>query len=222
MTARDTFLERVRQAVAEGNRLSPTPPLDERGGIGYQGAGPDLVQRFAAELTAAGGVPIIAADAAAALAAIRTILETKQARRLLLGGGIVERLGLAAQLADAGYQVVTPADVNQQASREPFFAADAGISGVEHLIAETGSLVMATTPGEPRSVSLLPPVHIAVAVRSQIMPDLFDLFSVEKTPSSCLTLITGPSKTGDIELKLVTGVHGPGEVHVILIEADTV
>ena len=50
------------------------------------------------------------------------------------------------------------------------------------------------------------------------MPDLFDLFPEGgRDMPSCLTLITGPSKTGDIELKLVTGVHGPGEVHVILI-----
>ena len=102
------------------------------------------------------------------------------------------------------------------------FAADVGISNVHRLIAETGTVVMATEPNEPRSVSLLPPVHIAVAERSQLLPDLFDLFDLfspsrpANLPPSCLTLITGPSKTGDIELQLVTGVHGPGEVHVIV------
>ena len=68
-------------------------------------------------------------------------------------------------------------------------------------------------------MSLLPPVHIAVADRSQLLPDLFDLFRQlppEEMPS-CVSLITGPSKTGDIELRLVTGVHGPGEIHVVLI-----
>jgi L-lactate dehydrogenase complex protein LldG len=72
---------------------------------------------------------------------------------------------------------------------------------------------------------LLPPVHIAIAWRSQILPDLFDLFpsgaagAQEADLPSCWSLITGPSKTGDIELRLVTGVHGPGEVYVVLIES---
>ena len=65
-------------------------------------------------------------------------------------------------------------------------------------------------------------MHIAVARPRQILPDLFDLFDLfasgdGNVPPSCLTLITGPSKTGDIELKLVTGVHGPGEVHVMIV-----
>ena len=81
---------------------------------------------------------------------------------------------------------------------------------------------MLTRPEQPRSLSLLPPVHIAVARREQIVADLFDWFDdqqrdIHKLPA-CVSIITGPSKTGDIELKLVTGVHGPGEVHVILLE----
>ena len=100
--------------------------------------------------------------------------------------------------------------------RDPVFAADLGISCPAHLLAETGSVAMFTSD-EPRCVSLLPPVNIVLARSSQIVPDLFDLFKgrEDKMPS-CLTLITGPSKTGDIELKLVTGVHGPGELHVII------
>src|SRR5204863_1255 len=102
-----------------------------------------------------------------------------------------------------------------------YFAADLGVSGIFWAIAETGSLIMASRPADPRSLSLLPPVHIAVVGSDQLLPDLFDLF-VELEPSksqlpACLSIITGPSKTGDIELKLVTGVHGPGELHVILI-----
>jgi L-lactate dehydrogenase complex protein LldG len=106
---------------------------------------------------------------------------------------------------------------------EPFFAADLGISGVDYLVAETGTVVLHSSPNQPRSLSLLPPVHIAIAERRQLVPDLFDLFPSslnESAPAlpSCITFITGPSKTGDIELRLVTGVHGPGEIHVILID----
>ena len=107
--------------------------------------------------------------------------------------------------------------------RDAFFAADAGVSGVDYLVAETGSIALRARPDQPRSLSLLPPVHVAVADRRQLLPDLFDLFeerlwAEEQGLPSCLSLITGPSKTGDIELRLVTGVHGPGEVHVVLID----
>jgi L-lactate utilization protein LutC len=111
-----------------------------------------------------------------------------------------------------------------EADRDALFAADLGISGVAYLVAETGSVVVASRPDEPRSLSLLPPVHIAVANRDQLVADLFDLFAAlgpgggtAPAMPSCLTLITGPSKTGDIEMKLVTGVHGPGELHVVLV-----
>ena len=78
---------------------------------------------------------------------------------------------------------------------------------------------MRSSPDQPRSISLLPPVHIALAERRQLVPDLFDLFPQLGTLPSCLTLITGPSKTGDIELRLVTGVHGPGTVHVLMLDS---
>jgi L-lactate dehydrogenase complex protein LldG len=106
------------------------------------------------------------------------------------------------------------------ADKADYFAADVGISGVDYLIAETGSVVLLTKPDQPRSLSLLPPVHIAVARREQILPDLFDLFDDPLRGGAplpaCVSIITGPSKTGDIELKLVTGVHGPGEVQVVI------
>jgi L-lactate dehydrogenase complex protein LldG len=69
---------------------------------------------------------------------------------------------------------------------------------------------------------LLPPVHIAIVERAQIVPDLFDMFAIlgrqiETGLPTNLAFITGPSKTGDIELTLITGVHGPGKWHVIVI-----
>ena len=108
-----------------------------------------------------------------------------------------------------------------QAQREAFFAADVGVSGADYLIAETGTVVLATRPDQPRSLSLLPPAHVVVAHAGQIIPDLFDLPGLIEEPPACLSLITGPSKTGDIELRLVTGVHGPGELHVVLLTTTT-
>jgi L-lactate utilization protein LutC len=219
---RDAFLQRVRQAVAAGNQAGAAAPLPERGTVGYQGSGADPVARFCAELTAAGGRPHRVADDAAAVACILDLLAEKSARRVLLSASLIlERLGLADRLRAAGLEVTSSDTLPPAAGREPFFAADVGITGVDYLIAETGSVVLLAAREEPRSVSLLPPVHIAVAERRQLLPDLFDLFDPQRWqgqgPPSCLSVITGPSKTGDIELRLVTGVHGPGAVHVVLL-----
>jgi L-lactate utilization protein LutC len=219
-TSRDDFLQRVRQAVARGNRPGTAPPLEPRGQVGYQGAGTDPVGRFRDEFQAAGGVlhPVPGPEAAAL--EVLELVRARSARRVLLGRGeFLDPLGLAERLPGLGVEV-TRVDM-PDAGRDSLFAADIGISGVHGLIAETGSLVAWAQPEEPRSLSLLPPVHIAVAHRRQLIPDLFDLFDSVSLPS-CLTLITGPSKTGDIELRLVTGVHGPGEVHLVFMDPGPV
>jgi L-lactate dehydrogenase complex protein LldG len=219
MSPREAFLTRVKEAVAAGNRAGAAPKLPERSGVGYQGAGADPVARFCAELANAGGRAYLAADAMTVVRTIQSIVRPLNARKIILSrGGLIDRFDLVARLKEIGLEPTTLDEVAHH-PQEEFFKADVGITNVHRLIAETGSVVVASQPNEPRSISLLPPVHIALAERSQILPDLFDLFdlfSPMTPPPSCLTLITGPSKTGDIELKLVTGVHGPGEVHVIL------
>jgi L-lactate dehydrogenase complex protein LldG len=226
-SSHETFLQRVQQALREGNRPGDTADLPPRGATGYQGAGPDPVAHFAAQLTAAGGKPYVVADREAAVERALELVRSSAARTALLGhGAFIDTLGLADPLRAAGIDVTTADSWTAEKCREPFFAADIGITGVDFLIAETGSVIVQSRPGEPRSFSLLPPVHIAIAHQAQIMPDLFDLFTkLGSKPAdtgrlkmpSCLTLITGPSKTGDIELRLVTGVHGPGEIHVIIV-----
>jgi L-lactate dehydrogenase complex protein LldG len=233
MNPRDAFLTRVREAVVQGNRVGAIPGLPERVSVGYQGAGADPVARFCEELRGAGGRPCVAADKEAAWQAVRGVIAAKGARRILVGrGGMLDRLDLVGRLRHEGLAVTTTdsltasgGGIRNSVVRDAFFAADVGISNVEHLVAETGSVVVATGPDQPRSLSLLPPVHIAIADRKQLVADLldlFDLFSPVDCPGkhlpACITLITGPSKTGDIELRLVTGVHGPGEVHVIICD----
>jgi L-lactate dehydrogenase complex protein LldG len=218
-TERDRFLAAVRSAVTAGNLAGGAPSLPPRAGVGYQGAGNDPVGRFAAELAAAGGVCRVVANREAAVAAVLELLRQKSARRILLGTGpVIDALDLASRLREMG--VVTS---DAGADREAWFAADVGVTGVDYLVAETGSIALLTSPRQPRAFSLLPPVHIAVADRGQLLPDLFDLFEQPGVDPAnlpaCVSLITGPSKTGDIELRLVTGVHGPGEVYVVLIDS---
>jgi L-lactate utilization protein LutC len=221
MTPRDAFLARVRQAVAQGNQAGAVPPLPERGTVGYQGAGSDAVACFREAFSAAGGFFHAVPDAGSAILRVLDIAQTRSAHRVLLGGNpFLDTLPLHSALTAAGLEVRRAGE----ASREETFAADLGISSVDYLIAETGSLALATRPDQPRSLSLLPPLHIVVAHPGQIVPDLFDLLTPTRWPAglpTSLTLITGPSKTGDIELRLVTGVHGPGEVHVVLLARST-
>jgi L-lactate utilization protein LutC len=220
-TTREQMLQRIRDGVLEGNRAGGNPPsIPERGQVGYQGAGADPLARFRETFAAGGGQLHVVDDHAGAVMFVLDLVRSRSIRRLLLGHGeVLDAVPIVEPLRAAGIEIV---DV--MAEREEWFRADMGLSGVDYLIAETGSVVLASRREQPRSLSLLPPLHIAVAERRQLLPDLFDLFSSiaprsEDLPA-CLSVITGPSKTGDIELRLVTGVHGPGEIHVVLIESE--
>jgi L-lactate dehydrogenase complex protein LldG len=98
--------------------------------------------------------------------------------------------------------------------------ADAGITGVQAAIAATGSLVLESGPGRPRAASLLPPRHIALVGRSQILRSVEAWVgsgpALEKAANT--TFITGPSRSADIEMIVTLGVHGPGEVYVVLVD----
>jgi L-lactate utilization protein LutC len=217
------MLQRIREAVAAGNRAGGSPALPERGAVGYQGAGGDAVARFRAEFAAAGGLTHLVADHAAAAVVVLDLVRARSASRLLLGGGdVLTALSIVEPLRAVGVEVVEVGTLGKATDRDTLFRADFGLSGVDYLVAETGSVILTSRPEQPRTLSLLPPIHVAVAERRQILPDLFDLFAalgakLEELPA-CVSIITGPSKTGDIELRLVTGVHGPGEIHVVLID----
>jgi len=97
-------------------------------------------------------------------------------------------------------------------------SADIGLTGCDAAIAETGSLVLLSGEGKPRTASLLPFEHITLLRQSDIyftMSDFFDKRG-EVSKASCINIITGPSRTADIELSLTLGVHGPGKVIVVI------
>jgi L-lactate utilization protein LutC len=111
---------------------------------------------------------------------------------------------------------------DKDALRTACATADIGISSVDYALAETGSMVMIASPEQARLVSLLPPVHVAVFPKSKILVGLDELFTLLPKPAertSSMVFITGPSRTADIEQILVRGVHGPREVHVVIVEA---
>ena len=98
--------------------------------------------------------------------------------------------------------------------------SEVGITSANYALADTGTLVMLSGPEEPRLISLLPPSHIAVLPVDRILTGLDELFSVlpeAASMPSCMVLITGPSRTADIEQILVRGVHGPGRIAVVLV-----
>jgi L-lactate dehydrogenase complex protein LldG len=94
---------------------------------------------------------------------------------------------------------------------------EAAVSRAVYGVASTGSVVVASSPEEPRSRHLLPEVHVSLLREDDIVPDLAALFAAfhARLPSA-LAIVTGPSRSADIEQRLVVGVHGPGEVHVVL------
>jgi L-lactate dehydrogenase complex protein LldG len=98
--------------------------------------------------------------------------------------------------------------------------ADVGITSADYVLGDTGTLVMLASPEEARLVSLLPPAHIAVVPKERILTGLDELFALLPDPSaqtSSMVLITGPSRTADIEQILVRGVHGPGQIMVVVV-----
>jgi L-lactate dehydrogenase complex protein LldF len=111
--------------------------------------------------------------------------------------------------------------------REKFIAADVGISGANLGIASTGTIAIVTNEGNADLVTTLPPVHIAVLGVEKIVPTLDEATAILKTLarnatgqkfSTYVNMITGPSRTGDIEMELAVGVHGPLEHHIVLLD----
>ncbi|MBI2823702.1 MAG: LUD domain-containing protein [Planctomycetia bacterium] len=225
---REEFFSRVRSAAAAGRAHQVHIRDDLPADVGYAGAGDDLPARLAAEIVAVGGTAVVVESIDAAREALRNLLvQLKPQAALSWQHPLLERLKLNELLADLGMAVHNHASLTAlagDAQRAQELAADVGISSVSYAVAETGTLALGSRPGQERIVSLLPPVHVAIVEEAQIVADLFDLFAaLDRAGSDALptnlALVTGPSKTGDIELTLTTGVHGPGTWHAIVIRA---
>jgi L-lactate dehydrogenase complex protein LldG len=133
---------------------------------------------------------------------------------------LLQRLHLCRDLQNKGLNFASPDNKEEMAK------ADVGITEADFAIADSGTLVLIAHERQPRSVSLIPPIHIAIVKASLILRNINDLFtqlsdSISEKSSideitSCMTFITGPSRTADIELNLTLGVHGPKEIFVLV------
>lgn len=129
----------------------------------------------------------------------------------------LKEINLKRDLKNTGLKLVTAKNKNRIAN------SDIGITEVDYAIADTGTLVLLTNKNQPRSISLLPPIHLAIVRQENLVRNIKDLFIILKSKlkdvediTTCMTFITGPSRTADIELNLTLGVHGPKELFVVI------
>jgi L-lactate dehydrogenase complex protein LldG len=130
---------------------------------------------------------------------------------------LLDRLRIASALRGVGFETKT---WDQMTLDEVYDGYDCAVTDVSYAVAETGSLVVEPSPGQGRGLSLVPMIHVAIVEPKNLVPDLVDLMEKlkwEGKSRSNAILITGPSKTADIEMNVVTGVHGPNVVKVFVL-----
>jgi L-lactate dehydrogenase complex protein LldF len=163
-----------------------------------------LITQFTDELTALGGK-------------VYLVAEKELPARL---AGFLKSKGIERACVDAvrtRYIVSLPTDIT--IAHEPDAMVRAGITGALYGIAETGSLLLVSGTGQTLTASLLPEIHVAVLKTSRLVPTVADALGRPEVRNAAVgVIVTGPSRTGDIEMTHTIGVHGPGELHVFLID----
>jgi L-lactate utilization protein LutC len=209
--SRDHILHKVRTALGRSAGQPAADPLPVRLIV------PDveMEERIASmrlRIEALAGKTARAATPAEACAMVARAIEGKTAvasnAPFLAESGITRLPGVQSGITD------------RDELRDVCAAADIGITSADYVLGDTGTLVMIASPHEARLVSLLPPAHIAVVPKERILTGLDELFSILPQPAeqtSSMVLITGPSRTADIEQILVRGVHGPGQITVVVV-----
>lgn len=242
MTTRGEFLARIRDQMRGTPGLFPATlatrpahPAAEAETIRRELAErwPEVLTTFRAEFERVGGVFYRVASIDAVPAVVGHIAGERQVRALVawhpeaLGADLGPALGARGLDVHAMPGVETGDAAERERLRAIAARADLGLTGVDLAVAETGSLVLVSGAGRPRSTSLLPPFHIAVFDRAALVESLrqvgvlLEAWHRDGAPpgtGAVINFITGPSRTADIELTLTRGVHGPKEVHAIFVE----
>jgi L-lactate dehydrogenase complex protein LldG len=192
----------------------------------------ELVDRFELELKDLGCNSHRVSSMRALEETLSSILAQIRAQSVVLTRNpLIAQLQIGKLLEAKGQRVLDwPANAVDPAADKSFhdqcFAADAGITGVDFALAETGSLVLTSFTEGSQLASLAPPVHIALYRRSQIRASLDEVLQNlpvsrdpgRPSPARSVVFVSGTSRTADIEQILIRGVHGPRSVHAILVE----
>ncbi|WP_175871865.1 lactate utilization protein C [Burkholderia sp. BCC0397] len=224
MSARDTILARLR-AAAPGVTAAAAPALDARIDTHYDtrrasvGHAPDArVQAMQAAL-AASHAEVWCASPDAWPVQLAARLADAGVRRLLLDPARAESAALARALPDTVAPVPFDRPIDAWKA-ELFDTIDAGFTVARSGIAATGTVVLAPDAGTPRTVSLVPPLHIALVHANTLHADLHAAVHAERWQAGMptnLVLVSGPSKTSDIQQTLAYGAHGPRRLWVVIV-----
>lgn len=225
MSGRAEFLESIRHRTQAG-RYKPTNAPDvawtPKEVPGENGPIEDPPARFIEELEALGGHGKRVENLEEAREYVLDLAREREAK-LLLRWDVddLEDLGVDAPLGETGVEVAVWRDLAD--FREIAGKADIGLSTAEWAIAETGTLVLEGGPGKGRTVTLLPPTYVALMPVERILrtvPEAIEKYAGGEAgglPAN-VCFHTGPSRSGDIEMSLFVGMHGPGDVHVVLVD----
>jgi L-lactate dehydrogenase complex protein LldG len=242
MTTRAEFLARIRGEMAKTRGLFPAAPAErparprERLQVLRRELierWPQSLERFRAEFERVAGVFHRVPTVAEVPALLERICRERGARSVVTWATPTLGVDAAPMLAAAGIAVhampgTVPPLAERQRLREIVARADVGVTGAELAIAETGTLVLRSAAGQPRSTSLLPACHVALFDRAALVETLeqvgiaLEAWHEGAAPDgrgAVINFITGPSRTADIELTLTRGVHGPKDVHAVFVEA---
>jgi L-lactate dehydrogenase complex protein LldG len=216
---RDRFLARVRRAVNAA--ALPQAATEDPGLLLPDLPAVDLLEQFTAALEAVDGRvhrndPVLEVERIMNEAGTQSYLSWHPHH---LGvPGLVERL------ETAGFRRIeeeVPDDAEgRMAHQSGYLPLVVGITGAEAGFAESGTLVLRSGPGRPRMASLIPSVHIALLSADRIYRSLSHWAASEAATvadAANVVFVTGPIRTGDIEMQLTLGVHGPKRLHVVLL-----
>ena len=214
MDARSEILGRIRNASAADPTLRTSPLALPAVLTGAAVAPAERYERFRSALEQVGGRVERKKNLIAAHERVLELVRARGARRIAVSE-VAELALLRADLASE-CELCGPAS-----ARAELLAAEVGVTCAQWGIAETGTLVLESAHERHRLVSLLPPVHVAILPSQALLGTLGEALAAVRSSSGALasrtiTFITGPSRTADIELTLVVGVHGPRELHVLV------